>query len=488
MKRGRMRSLELLFVLIVAGFLIAQNVRGLPRKYLVALAVAGLVAVLLSGLLGQLRWQMAPAYLLFVILSLLLLRRSSSHIAVRSLGVALGIALLAVGAVASIGLPILTLPAPDGPFVVGSTSLSLVDATRDNAFFDAPDEPRELYIQVWYPGAISEGEPTPRVRTLWEELHRGALDRFTVFSSYLGGVETHSYEAIPFSPAQPAYPVIVFSHAMGSFPEQNTLLMEHLASHGYVVFATSHPYSSMRVMSSAGNAIYLDLDKVNEVSAPFDADAANAKVRMEQASSAEERTRLLLERYEGAGGLNALMAMWVDDLRFVLDSITMPSARDSKLQAIVRRLDVDRIGFLGMSFGGGAITELCKSDTRCRAALNMDGGTFGQRQRQPLQIPYLGMQRENENYLDYLLSTSRSDYYAVEVEGATHLDFTDDAVVLPILKWFGVTGDIEAWRIIEITNVVSLRFFDAYLRGAAKPRFDDQFPELTVRTNDYVDE
>ena len=175
-------------------------------RYLFGLAVAGLSTVLLSGLLGQVRWQMAPAYLLFGILSLLLLRRAHSHIAVRSLGVSFGIVLLAISVTASLGLPILTLPAPDGPHVVGSTSLSLIDETRDNSFFDAPDEKRELYVQIWYPGAIAADQPTPRVRTLWEELYRGDRDRFTVFSSYLRGTKTHSYEDIPFSPAQARLP------------------------------------------------------------------------------------------------------------------------------------------------------------------------------------------------------------------------------------------------------------------------------------------
>ena len=116
----------------------------------------------------------------------------------------------------------------------------------------------------------------------------------------------------------------------------------------------SHPYASMRVVSSDGRAIYLDLDKISEVSAPFDAEAADARAKMEQASSAEERTRLLLERYERASGLNALMATWVDDLRFVLDSITAPLGQNPKLQAISDRIDADQIGLLGMSFGGGA--------------------------------------------------------------------------------------------------------------------------------------
>ena len=141
-----------------------------------------------------------------------------------------------------------------------------------------------------------------------------------------------------------------------------------------------------------------------------------------------------------------------------------------------------------MSFGGGAVTELCKSDTRCRAGLNMDGPTFGQRQQQPLHVPYLALIRENQESLDYLLAASRSDYYEVEVKGATHLDFTDDAVVLPILKWLSMTGGIAGGRVIEITNVVSLRFFDAYLRGGPKPRFNAEFPELTVETNDYARE
>ena len=116
------------------------------------------------------------------------------------------------------------------------------------------------------------------------------------------------------------------------------------------------------------------------------------------------------------------------------------------MQAISTRIDADQIGLLGMSFGGGAVTELCKSDARCRAGLNMDGGTFGQRQRQPLQVPYLALTRENQDSLDYLLSASRSDYYAVEVKGTTHLDFTDDAVVLPILKWLNISGDIAGGR------------------------------------------
>lgn len=476
-----MRPLEFAFFVLVTGLLVTQNVRGLPRKYLLFLAVAGLATALASIWLGQARWQLAPAYGLFAALSLLLLRRSVAHVALRSLGVALGAVLLATSAAASLGLPIFELPPPNGRYFVGSTSLSLVDQTRSNAFFGAPAEARELYVQIWYPGEIAQ--PPPRRRTFWEELHRGKLDRFTLFSSYLRGIETHSYEDLPLSPVATSHPMIVFSHALGSFAEQNTVLMEHLASHGYIVLGVGHPYVSMRVVRGADEAVYVDLDKLNELDAQLDIVDAELERRVASAASDVERTDLQLQRYERATGFNELMAVWVDDLRFVLDSVTAGNAADPRLQSFASAIDTDRIGLIGMSFGGAAVTELCKSDARCRAGMNMDGGsTFGRGQREPLKVPFLALVQERSDSLDYLLAASRSDFYLAKVKGATHLDFTDDTVALPILKWLNITGDVDGKRMLEITNVVALQFFDAYLRDTPKPRFTE-LPELVVRTN-----
>lgn len=479
-----MRPLEIVFVLIAAAMLVAQNVRGVNRKHQLALLAAGLVALGLGAWWGQLRWQMAPTYLLLAASGLLFFKHTYSHVAVRSVGVAVGAILVGVSFVLALGMPVSPLPAPEGPFTVGSTSFSLVDESRDSSLFGAPDEKRELYVQAWYPGLITEDQPAPRRKTLWEELHRGDLDRFTAFTRYLRGIDTHSYEDIPLSPAQATYPVIVFSHAIVSFAEQSTLLMEHLASHGYVVLSVSHTYLSMRVVGANGGAIYPRLELVNEASAPFDAAADEYDTRIAQAGSPEERRRLQLERYASARQLAELMAVWAADLRFLLEAIGAPPNVPA-LRTIAARSDHERIGLLGMSFGGGAVTEVCKIDARCRAGLNIDGGTFGEHQNEPLRVPFLALLREDtRRHLDYLLAQSESDYYQATVDGASHLDFTDDTVVLPILKWLRITGPIDAQRVIEITNAVSLRFFDAYLHEGPKPSFDDAFPELTVETND----
>jgi len=67
-----MQVLEIVFVLIALALLIAQNVRSGGRKYPLALVAAGLSILVLSAVLGQLRWQMAPAVLVFATSTLLL--------------------------------------------------------------------------------------------------------------------------------------------------------------------------------------------------------------------------------------------------------------------------------------------------------------------------------------------------------------------------------------------------------------------------------
>ena len=70
------------------------------------------------------------------------------------------------------------------------------------------------------------------------------------------------------------------------------------------------------------------------------------------------------------------------------------------------------------------------------------------------------------------------------MEGAAHTNFMDVSLFAPVLQWLGVTGPIEGERVIEIMNVLTQRFFDAYLRGTAAPDLPPpEFPELSTRSN-----
>ncbi|MBN1240571.1 MAG: hypothetical protein JXB36_18860, partial [Gammaproteobacteria bacterium] len=74
-----------------------------------------------------------------------------------------------------------------------------------------------------------------------------------------------------------------------------------------------------------------------------------------------------------------------------------------------------------MSFGGGAVTEICKSDERCRAAVNLDGGLWGDSMREPLTFPYLALASPvNRPFFEHDRLTSEAPYFALTVADATH--------------------------------------------------------------------
>lgn len=482
-----MYPLEVLLAITLLAMLVAQNVRGVAHKVPLVLFAIALVTLLLSVVSEQVRWQMAPAYLLFLILSLLLLKRSDSHVVLRSIGAFFGILLLGVSATLSIALPIVTLPAPDGPYVVGSRSFWLLDESRNESYFGAPDELRELNVRVWYPGMIDRTEGRPHIRTLWEDLYRGPRDLGTILVGYLRGTKTHTYQDIPLSIASNSYPVVVFSHSLALSAEQNTPLMEHLASHGYVVVGVNHTRLTLRVISSKNQVVYLDPERINEAfTEGASIDDEDVEARLAHANGFEERAEIIFELGERAASMNEQVAIRVADLRFVLDVIAEPERGPEDFAMLLQGVDSDRIGLVGMSVGGATVIDVCKIDERCRAGINLDGGIFGRYQRQPLQAPFLSIvSAPNQKYGEHLRVNSRSDYYEVLVDGAKHGDYLDLTFLMPFMKWLGANGPIAPMRAVYILNVVSRTFLDAYLRDGSRPLFDAlELPELHVAGND----
>jgi len=109
------------------------------------------------------------------------------------------------------------LPDVIGPNQVGHTEYSIFDAARAG---------RELPLQIWYPADA----------TAW------AAEPLFTFSNLIAGVgitSTVAKDDIAL-PAGGNYPLVVFSHGFGGLNIQSLGLMEHLASHGFVVVSPNH--------------------------------------------------------------------------------------------------------------------------------------------------------------------------------------------------------------------------------------------------------
>jgi len=495
-----------------------------PRLTYSTIAVVGLGLMLLGIVSEGLRWQMVPAYVGFGVLMLASLKKSETRFAWRALGALPLLMLLCASALLSHAMPVFQLPEPSGPYGVGTFAYSITDDARKERY--APTRNRELYVEVWYPAERSELSKFP-VRTLFQELYEGANTRQSLLFGYLRHVPTHSHVLAPVAAADhERFPVLLFNHALGlGFTSQNQLLMEQLASHGYVILSIAHPYQSSKVnLSNAGTVTVTDeypadldlaraeldrglvgtiyeashdLDEVSavkEVLSPlaekyFALDERDRRAFLVHAVAMEEFDAYrdfisedLLEDYfvYDYAVENSLLQYWVEDIQFVattLDRLQAPIVGFSEA------IDTSGFGVFGMSYGGAAAGEFCKVDYRCKAGVNLDGTQFGRHWNQAVSAPFLMLyHEEHQGGNDFAYLPPTHDFWDYGVKGATHFDFTDFSYVWPLFRMFGYTGPIDGMRMIDIVNAVVLNFFDHSLKG--KPVDGELFvdiPELVVR-------
>jgi len=143
--------------------------------------------------------------------------------------------------------------APSGTCRVGRATYVWRDETRSNPFAPVANTKQDLAVWIWYPAA-----PTPSTRKS-EYLPRywvGALERHEglimskLLSRDLTRVETHSWTDAEVSSEQPMYPVVLLRAGGGALSSDFTTLAEDLASHGYVVVASTDMGATARVMTN----------------------------------------------------------------------------------------------------------------------------------------------------------------------------------------------------------------------------------------------
>ncbi len=447
-------------------------------------AALGALAIHLIGEVP--RWQVGLAYVLFPVLPLLLLRNSVAHIALRVLGFLTGATLLATSMFFAMGMPIKRLPAPSGEYKVGTTSFTLVDESREEIHTDRAGDKRELFVEAWYPAGSDEDDVYP-MRTLWSELYRGESDQISFFLSYLRGVKTHSMIGAPAEGSGQRFPLILFNHGLQMFTSQNTLLMEHLASHGYIVVSISHPYESLRVnLEGAGTVLPKFLTSIEEWNKAMQWIEASsrpiqlAKDSMAEVSSVESRAQIMRNAISESP-MNTVVQEWASDNTFVLDNLLSSGREATIFQGII---DTTRIGAMGMSVGGATAAELCKLDPRIKAGINVDGLQYGTTNSDSLNVPFLMVYSDDGlGTNDFLQLSSTTAYHECHFVSSKHADFTDFPIIWPMLKLYGQLGSIPGPRVLQMTNNVVLGFWDRYLKDQPASPWNEDYPELTFKSH-----
>ena len=419
-----------------------------------------MLLTLIHLVLEKYRWQMLPVYGLSVFLFLLSLsrikqgsrptdKRKSRRILAIS-GFLFRLAIFACVAALPILVPVFRLPEPTGQHPVGTTKLYLVDDTRPEIFSSDPDDHREFMAQIWYPAQV---EPGAKLAPLMEHMP------FFQFS-HLSLVQTHAYQDVPVSNAQPPYPVLIFSHGHVGFIEQNLTQMEELASHGYIVCSIAHPYHTIATVFPDRHVV------------PADSVLANNFLK------GISPTQDIYAEH---------LRIWTDDTLFLINELERIQVGERE-SLFVGKLDMARLGIFGQSFGGVTAVQVCMIDDRCRAGISLDSGLpsdyAGQAINSLLKQPFMFMLNEGMAYSrSRILGTLDNPVYVVTVRGTKHFNFTDLYLYSPVLKYTKAFGPIDGSRMVKIINSYTLAFFDEYFKGGKSHLLDGPspyYPEVTI--------
>lgn len=375
-------------------------------------------------------------------------------------------------------LATVNLPAPTGPHAIGTVSLRLVDQSRVDPWGVAPGQPRQLMISVWYPARNTADFPVVPM------MQPGAAAGFDQANSLQvppgkvnwAATRTHAHLGPPLDRRGGPHPVVLYSPGAGDPRTLGTVLVEQLASEGYVVVTIDHTYETY-VQFPDGTVTGMDAI----AQAPQQPDGPWAQY------------------------LHKIVNVRVADTRFVLGQI----ARLDTSPEFAGGLNLSKIGMFGHSAGGFTALQAMHDDSRIKAAIDMDGELNYAQEDAPgtpmssvvkdgLSRPFMlmgskpdGRHNHGNTSWNLLWNHSSGWHRDLYLTGSEHATFTDAEAIVPQLVQQKVItpkdgaddiGSVPPESAIAADKAYVTAFFDTWLRHRDCGLLDGpstKYPDMT---------
>jgi dienelactone hydrolase len=293
--------------------------------------------------------------------------------------------------------------------------------------------------------------------------------------SHLHLSKSNAYLDAPVADSDTSYPVLMFSDGFLASFEDYQMLVEELASHGYIVFSLNNPYESQSVVQPDGAVVPFTeehragFEQHMEVILPF-------WERFWTSDDASERNEIAKEILRSESFMDNVLNIRVADMSFAVDELERINQGERE-SVLAGRMDLSRLGIVGHSMGGAVAGQTCLVDERFKAGVNLDGFQWGDVAEGEITQPFMIMYSEMfADANDYILDRFASSLYVVTIHGSTHMNFEDAPLVLPITRIMGMAGSISPPRMMQIVNDYLLAFFERHLNDAAAPLLDEASP------------
>jgi len=330
------------------------------------------------------------------------------------------------------------LPQPSGAYPVG------------RSIQDWRESDHELLAWIWYPAAAPSSVPDDYLPAYVRAAYnRNDNPIFRLLERDRAKVHGHSIRDAAISPRQPSFPVVIFRGGASAEVSGYSVLVEDLASHGYIVVGMDAPGRTGIVAFPDGRVVTrLDQNNVEFCQAGGEVESAC---------------------------VDDLLHSWTADIAFAVDHLTTRGP-------FTGHLDLTNLGVFGHSFGGAQAAEFCHDDPRCKAAIDIDGLVFANFAREAAHQPFMFLFSDQINstsaearqvraqldaVYERLPQATRSRFF---IRGSNHFLFSDEPsfidshIVMRTLRGLGVLG-IDGPRQLAATAYLVRTFFDVHLKN-----------------------
>ena len=445
-----MKSID---ILLLAGIVTAavwlilfpKRMNGILKSLIALTVLLTFVQLFMEGYY----WQYVPGYLLILVMVMLtfFLKENTGKLKIRLLRFTLVLLLLASIVPWAIFLPIPTLLKPQGNYPVGTRIFRWVDVDRFEHITSDPHDKRNVVVQAWYPTEENaKGTHSPYLdgmNQLPEQI--GPLPRRLL--DHYDQINTYGILNAPISKAQHQWPVVIFLTGNVASRAFYTGLIAGLAGHGYVVLAIDHPYEAM----------------ITQL-----ADGTIATTIENHSNDAPDLTNFMKGRLD----------IRIADVKFVLNQLANPKAGPDPFLVA---LDLNRIVIAGHSLGGATAGAAMASDSRLKAAANIDGTLYGELPKPTGPRPFLLIEsnkEESERFLRYENGNQRffkqfGGGYRYEIPEADHYSFTDAPLLLAPPTRFLAGAVLGFGHIPTKTHRATIDLLNAFFQGVLNNKSAD---------------
>ncbi|KAE8333354.1 Alpha/Beta hydrolase protein [Aspergillus sergii] len=292
------------------------------------------------------------------------------------------------------------LPGPSGPCRVQATHVKLLDSSRVDPFSPIHDKRAIMatsYVPIKCGHTNFESYLTPHTEAVTEQLFRSyGIPNGTIIKGFQ--IES-GFDSNTTSPSDKKYPVIIFSPGLTGSRLYYSLILESVASTGFVVVSVDHPYDASSVDFPDGRVIYgANISATDPV-------ALNTRVQ---------------------------------DVIFTLDQLhdnphLIPPS-------FTGTLELDKVAIVGHSFGGATAAAAMLNETRFSGGLNFDGALWGPVLEQGLDRPFINFgqanlpQQGNDSW-EKIWPHLRGFRRQLQLADSVHSTFTDFPLIRDVAGW-----------------------------------------------------